>query len=403
MTDDALFTNVAPLIVPEKETIKYNIENNLSTSDEIKIAVGYFSTLGLSKLNEWVHKYHIKDVTLIGGMYSVDGIPESVYIKMMDIAKIWEEEKIGKILLVNNMNYHGKIYTFWRKHKIVKTILGSANLGAIAPSASTQRQYELATIIADPAENQLYAEHLEKLAKFTTPASDAANRFKKIHEKIALLDGIEDVETLTKSTVNHVKNSVEDEVLRIPIKAPYYADRFNTDRGSYSHSNINVCYAKGRLNSKTHKRDPRNWFEVQVTCDVSLIDKEYYPRTAPFFIITDDGYMFEAHTTSDNHKQLSAYGSDRVIGRWIKGRLVATGLLKAYDNVEHDTDRDGMVTVEMLNRSHMRVLELHKTKLKRLGKVYSLNAKGRLDKKKPPKYRALDVWYATFSNNLESK
>ena len=83
--------------------------------------------------------------------------------------------------------------------------------------------------------------------------------------------------------------------------------------------------------------------------------------------------------------------------------MVATGLLKAYDNVEHDTDRDGMVTVEMLNRSHMRVLELHKTKLKRLGKVYSLNAKGRLDKKKPPKYRALDVWYATFSNNLESK
>ena len=50
MTDDALFTNVAPLRVPEKETIKYNIENNLSTSDEIKIAVGYFSTLGLSKL-----------------------------------------------------------------------------------------------------------------------------------------------------------------------------------------------------------------------------------------------------------------------------------------------------------------------------------------------------------------
>ena len=79
------------------------------------------------------------------------------------------------------------------------------------------------------------------------------------------------------------------------------------------------------------------------------------------------------------------------------------GLLKAYDNVNHDKNRDGMVTIEMLNRAHMRVLELHKTNLKYLGKVYSLNSRGRLDKKKAPKYKALDVWYATFSNNLENK
>lgn len=401
--DNALFTNVAPLRVSEEKTIKYNIEKNLSSSDEVKIAVGYFSTLGLDMLNEWVHKYHIKKITLIGGMYSVDGIPESVYIKMMSITKVWEKERIGRILLVNNMNYHGKVYTFWRNNKIIKTIIGSANLGAIAPSTGTQRQYELATIIDDPAENKLFAEHLEKLAQCTTSANDADTRFKKIHEKIVLLDGIEGVETLTENAIAHTKDNVEEKVLKIPIKAPRYADRFNKDRGSYSHSNINVCYGKGRLNSKTHKRDPRNWFEVQITCDVSLIDKDYYPRKAPFFIITDDNYMFEAHTTSDNHKQLSAYGSDRILGRWIKGRLVATGLLKAYDNAEDDKNHDGMVTVEMLNKAHMSVLELHKTSMKHLGKVYRLNSKGRLDKKKPPKYKALDVWYATFSNNLENE
>lgn len=400
--DNALFTNVAPLRVSEEKTIKYNIEKNLSSSDEVKIAVGYFSTLGLDMLNEWVHKYHIKKITLIGGMYSVDGIPESVYIKMMSITKVWEKERIGRILLVNNMNYHGKVYTFWRNNKIIKTIIGSANLGAIAPSTGTQRQYELATIIDDPAENKLFAEHLEKLAQCTTSANDADTRFKKIHEKIVLLDGIEGVETLTENAIAHTKDNVEEKVLKIPIKAPRYADRFNKDRGSYSHSNINVCYGKGRLNSKTHKRDPRNWFEVQITCDVSLIDKDYYPRKAPFFIITDDNYMFEAHTTSDNHKQLSAYGSDRILGRWIKGRLVATGLLKAYDNAEDDKNHDGMVTVEMLNKAHMSVLELHKTSMKHLGKVYRLTAKGRLNKKIPPKYKALDVWYATFSNNLES-
>lgn len=400
---EALFTNVAPLRAPEAETIKYNIEKCISDSDKLEIAVGYFSTQGLDKLNEWVHKYNIKDVTLIGGMYSVEGIPESVYNKMVDIEQIWSKEQIGQILLVNNMNYHGKIYTFWKNGQIIKTVLGSANLGAICPSTSTQRQYELATIIEDKKENLEYQKHLEDLKRFTTTVEEAGKSFKKIHEKIALLDGIEGVSTLTDTSIKKVQDSLRDDVLRIPIKAPKYADRFNSDRGSFSHSNINVCYAKGRLNSKTHKRDPRKWFEVQITCDVDLIDRDCYPRKAPFFIITDDNYMFEAHTTSDNHKQLSAYGSDRVIGRWIKGRLVAMGLLKAYDNVNHDKNRDGMVTIEMLNRAHMRVLELHKTNLKYLGKVYSLNSRGRLDKKKAPKYKALDVWYATFSNNLENK
>ena len=55
-----------------------------------------------------------------------------------------------------------------------------------------------------------------------------------------------------------------------------------------------------------------------------------------------------------------------------------------------------MVTVEMLNRANMRVLELHKTNLKWLGKI---NVHGKSSKVNIPKYKALDVWYATFSNN----
>lgn len=393
--DNALFTNIVPLGVPEEKTIKYSVKKNMASADEVKIAVGYFSTLGLNKLNEWVHKYSVRKITLIGGMYSVDGIPESVYIEMMHIAKIWEKEEIGQILLVNNMNYHGKIYTFWHDNKIERTILGSANLGAIAPASDAQRQYELATIINAPTENQLYAEHLEELVKSTTLATDVATRFKIVHEKNTLLDGIKEVETLTDSTVDHIKDSVEDVVLKIPIKAPHYINRLN-ESGSYLHSNINVCYGKGRFNKKKNKIEPRDWFEVQITCDAGLVNKEYYPKKDPFFIITDDNYMFKAHTTSANHKQLSGYGTDRILGRWIKGRLVATGLLKSCEHVEHDKNRDSMVTIEMLNRANMRVLELHKTNLKWLGKI---NVHGKSAKANIPKYKALDVWYATFSNN----
>lgn len=401
---DDLFTNVPPLRVSEDKTIRANIKNCINQSDKVVIAVGYFSVNGIDALDRWIHEANIKEITLIGGMYSVEGIPASVYNKIIDVNQKWQSEGIGRILLVNNMNYHGKLYTFWRDGHIFKSIIGSANLGAIAPTSSTQRQYELATFVTGKNDNLELEKHLAKLEKFTTSGGEIDGKFKKVHERIALLEGIDGVTTLTNSSVNDYSKATTDTVLRIPIKAPHYEDRFkDNDRNCYTHSNINVCYGRGRK-GKNGKIQPRNWFEIQITCARKLINLENYPKTTkPFFIVTDDNYMFEAHTTSANHKQLSAYGSDRVLGRWIKGRLVAAGLLQAYDNSSQDKNRDGMVTDEMLERSKMKVLELHKTSMQYLGKVYELNSKGRLNKKVAPHMEPLDVWFAKFSNDLENE
>ena len=43
---------------------------------------------------------------------------------------------------------------------------------------------------------------------------------------------------------------------------------------------------------------------------------EGYPeKNKPFFVVTDDGYWFKAHTTSDNNKQFSAVGDELIMGR----------------------------------------------------------------------------------------
>lgn len=47
--------------------------------------------------------------------------------------------------------------------------------------------------------------------------------------------------------------------------------------------------------------------------------------------MTDDGYWFKAHTTSDNNKQFSAVGDELIMGRWLKGRLAA-GIVKPVNN-----------------------------------------------------------------------
>lgn len=392
-----LYTNVPPMIkAGDKKSIRDMFEEILAQSDKLEIAVGYVSVKGLQKIDELVEKYSIKDVKLACGMYSVDGMPESIRNEISRLHEKWQVAGIGEIYVVNNMDYHGKLYSFWKDGKPFRSIVGSANLGALAPAGRTMRQYELANTVEGEQENQDLADFIADLIKKCCVSADNMDGIKVVHERIELLDAIEDVSELTESSVESFNGKENGIVIRVPIKAPKFANRFSTDRKDFASSNINVCYGKGRK-AKNGKYTRRNWFETQITVSVDITREPDYPKGKPFFVVTDDGYMFEAHTTAQNNKQLTAYGDDRIFGRWIKGRLVAAGLLKAFDDADQDPDRLGVVTEEMLERSNMKVLELHKTNEKRLGKVYARNEKNRLDKKHSTE-EPLDVWTIHFSN-----
>jgi hypothetical protein len=90
----------------------------------------------------------------------------------------------------------------------------------------------------------------------------------------------------------------------------------------------------------------------------------YPEKNVPFYVVTDDGYTFKAHTTSDGNKQFSAVGDELILGRWIKGRLVAAGLVTPVNDTQLDTDRLGMVTKEMLDAYGCNTLVITKTNQK---------------------------------------
>lgn len=327
-------------------------------------------------------------------MYSVDGMPSSIRNEIIRLHQKWQSSGIGDLYIINNMDYHGKLYIFWKHGKPFLSILGSANLGALAPYGRTLRQYELSKTTEDLTENRELSDFITNLLEKCCYTVDEIDKIKTIHERNDLLTDIEDVSELTESSVQHFNDKENDISFRIPIKAPTFKNRFSTDRKDFASSNINVCYGNGRK-SKNGTVTPRNWFETQITVSVDTTREPNYPKDKPFFLVTDDGYMFEAHTTAQNNKQLTAYGNDRIFGRWIKGRLVASGLLTPFDNKDDDPNRLGMVTEEMLKQSHMTALELHKTNEKRLGKVFKRNEKNRLDKKHWTE-EPLDVWTIHF-------
>ena len=89
----------------------------------------------------------------------------------------------------------------------------------------------------------------------------------------------------------------------------------------------------------------------------------YPKRGEPFFVLTDDSYLFKVHTTSDNNKQFSAVGDELTLGRWLKGRFVSAGLVKPALNTQEDSvgARDGMITQEMLDQYGCTSLALQRT------------------------------------------
>lgn len=175
--------------------------------------------------------------------------------------------------------------------------------------------------------------------------------------RIKVPDGLKNMVNISMEDVLEYQEYEQGPIFLIPLKVPMEEQKFMDDHKHYTKSNINVCYAAPRS-----KKKARNWYETQMTIPRKVRNVEGYPQKGiPFFIITDDGIGFLAHTTSDNNKQLAAVGDELILGKWIKGRLVQEGLINPVEDVSKDVCRKGMITKEMLEKYGCNSLALQKT------------------------------------------
>lgn len=354
-----LYSNILPLGTSEgQETIIDCLNAQIAESDKIDIAVGYISRAALDELERLIEEYHIKNICLIIGMYYIEGMPESSYHAAVKLNQKWQESGIGEIRIVTAFKYHGKVYCFYKNGTPFSAIIGSANLSVLKPDATNLRQYEIASITTEDSEVNEIAKHINDI-KTSNCSSNITyiSKMPLIHEVNTSLYNIELVTQVPQSNVEFYEKCESLASFLLPLKVPKNSEKYMDDNKHYTKSNINVCYAAPR-----NKRKSRDWYETQLTVNKDIVKMDGYPeKNKVFFVVTDDGYWFKAHTTSDGNKQFSAVGDELILGRWLKGRLATAGLVTPVNNTQNDTGRNGMITEEMLNEYGCDRLVLKKT------------------------------------------
>ena len=354
-----LYSNILPLGTENgQETVSDRFFDEARASDRIEIATGYVSKASLLELDSLIESASIRNISLMIGMYFVEGMPEGTYHTALEINKKWKDAGIGEIRMVRTFKYHGKLYAFYKDGEVASAIIGSANLGVIKLEASNRRQYEVSAVTTDRDECAEIATLIAKLANPSCSVNiEDAVGMPIIREVNTSLVGVDTVDQIPQAEVSLYEKHKTSTSFILPIKVPAAAERFMDDGKHYTKSNLNVSYAAPRS-----ARKARDWFETQFTVSKSITRQDGYPEKGkPFFVVTDDGYTFKVHTTSDGNKQFSAVGDELILGRWVKGRLAAAGLVTPVNNTLADTQRLGMITKEMLAAYGCDTLVLTKT------------------------------------------
>lgn len=382
---ELLYSNILPVGIEEGQTtISDAIKSEFEKSDMVEIAVGYVSKASLEELDNLVSSSNITYVCLIMGMYYIEGMPEGSYHTAMQLNEKWRQLGIGEIRVTRSFKYHGKLYSFYKDGAIRSAIIGSANLGVMKLEANNLRQYEVSAITYTATECEAVKSLICKLktANCSTNIADISN-MPIIREINTSLTGVDTVDQITTAETEIYKRHKTNISFNLPIKVPSYDERHMDDGKHFTKSNLNVSYAAPRSARKS-----RDWYETQLTVSKSITLLDGYPeKNVTFFVVTDDGYTFKAHTTSDGNKQFSAVGDELILGRWIKGRLAAAGLVTPVNDTQADRDRQGMITKEMLAAYGCNTLVLTKTTQK------TEDEDGNL----------LDVWYLSFESATESE
>lgn len=319
----ALITNETEL-----EKFRHFILESIKKSTVVKIASGYVGHSAFIEIAPALEGLLKKggQVTLIFGLGYWEGISPSLENKLRDFHKLAQEfNKYSGVFFCQKQRFHGKIYIFENCQEIWAST-GSSNLSETGFGSWLEANHR----IYSENETKLINEYFDRLSKGNAKGIDLLtfpSRKKELKNKIK------------KSNIAIPKNILEHPVsFKLQIKPE-------------PQSHVNLFAGVGRKNKKGIYI-LRPWYEVEIGVTKNNMNslREIIPaQETPFKIkLVDDvgdvmPALFKRKSSKKNSSSTLLDGADfmtsnRVdLGRYIKDRLMDSGLLKYGELINQDT------------------------------------------------------------------
>ena len=322
----------------------------IMTASSIDIATGYVSKDTIVKYKDALVACaeQGQQVRVLVGMARYEGLAESTYNELVRLnANLIDHDVTSGVFICMVKKYHGKIFKFSIDGESC-FFIGSSNFSYTGFNSN----WECTLNVQHDDDTILIDEYLDRL--FSTDASLRIDRvsssilIKSKKKKLPSADqdaweNLEEYDKDTDTTFTNFDKSI----------APYCSislSRVVNNMGS----SLNSYFGKGRLVRSTGQFNARDWYEVQIIVSAPERRNVNYPK-GDFLAYTDDGLIIPMHTFggSNNiitYKNMSSRSSERIFGKWIKGKLEKNGHLHGLEPI----------TLEMLEDYGSTEIKLYK-------------------------------------------
>lgn len=299
--------------------------SRMSSSSEIKVVTGYASESSLSEFRTLVERSTIdypklKTVEFFLGMAFFEGLTERQKKALWELNEILVSSKLGRVYIPTEISVHTKATLFGAEGSYSMT-LGSSNFSALLPV----RRSELDVFIDSDQETIARAkDYFLLLRKASLPLDSsllkAISTIKSVNLRLQSAKGVEGYD---QSELGDIKLGMK---FQLPIKTTLK-------------SNMNKYLARPR------GKIPRNWYEVEINVPSGIGGAEGFPSAKTedraFMVYTHDGHKFKCHVSGGNgpnfNKNFESSDDLKVLGYWLKGILVDSGVLDEGDPVTNQT------------------------------------------------------------------
>jgi HKD family nuclease len=298
---ELLLSNYQPAKFKNRTTQNVWLEN-LSKSEQIRIATGFISSASLIELKKIIEVNEKPRIEMLIGMHYFNGFTKQQYDSALALNKTLQEQNRGIVYLSDAVPFHGKLYSFCDTNQCFSAIMGSSNLSSCL---SSNKVYEADCFFEKDNANTIDKSIQNLFGKLGKPITNF--QIETFIEYNDLLENHYGVKKITPTEHTQIWNTKTDISFEIPIKTE-------------AKSNLNVYFGKGRVNQRGFEM-PRPWYEVEIVVPVTITQLPNYPAKRTFDVVTDDGWRFSCKTTGDYGKNLRSSDDLLVLGKWIKGKL----------------------------------------------------------------------------------